>query len=230
MEIDPYLRNRGISKSKRHIEKSESVGFITFEGIDACGKSVQAETLVNNLHRQNIPVCFVRDPGGPAVSERIRDVLLDRDLHTMSALTELFLYEAARSQLMTECIRPALDRGEVVVSDRFTDSTLAYQGYGRSLPLSIIRDLNHHACGGMVPTRTYILDISWEESVRRRSLSPADNDRLESEAEQFYRRIRKGYRILAKEEPSRIRLLDGTLSIEILEQQILEDALSLIIP
>lgn len=216
-----------MGRQQRRKKRTVNV-FLTFEGIDGSGKSVQAEALVRNLRERNIEVCFVRDPGGPKVSERIRNILLDRSLSNMSGLTELLLYEAARSQLVMETIQPALQSGKVVVSDRFSDSTTTYQGYGRSIALDTVNLLNEIGCVGIHPARTYLLDITWEESVRRRSVSSKGNDRLETEAEQFYSKIRKGYRILAENDPGRFMVLDGSLPVSVLEDRILEDALSLI--
>jgi len=145
----------------------------------------------------------------------------------MTPVTELLLYEAARSQLVAEIIRPAVERGEIVISDRFSDSTVAYQQYGRLLPASLVRYLNQQACGEIVPQRTYILDIPWEESLRRRTkLKTAD--RMENEQKNFYHRVRKGYLEIAREEPHRVQLMDGTKSVEILEQEILQDTLIIV--
>jgi len=202
--------------------------FITFEGIDGSGKSVQASALAKNLRRMGYIVTLVRDPGGPSISEQIRNILLDRRHRVMTPVTELFLYEAARSQLVSDTIRPALNRGEVVISDRFTDSTVAYQGCGRSIPPSLVQNANQWACRETFPHRTYILDIPWEESLRRRSASLEKADRLEKEREQFYQRVREGYQIIANEEPHRLRLLDGTKSVKLLEQEILKDTLNIL--
>lgn len=202
--------------------------FITFEGIDGSGKTVQAAALLKNLRQRGYVVTLVRDPGGPSVSEEIRDILLDRRHHLMTPLTELFLYEAARSQLVSDIIRPALNQGEIVISDRFTDSSVAYQGYGRSIPPELIQNANRWACGETIPHRTYILDIPWEESVRRRSTSSEKTDRLENEREHFYQKVREGYQTIANQEPHRVQLLDGTKSIGLLEQEILQDTLNIL--
>jgi len=146
----------------------------------------------------------------------------------MTPLTELFLYEAARSQLVSDIIRPALDRGEVVISDRFTDSTVAYQGSGRSIPPELIQNANRWACGETFPHRTYILDIPWEESIRRRSTSSEETDRLENEREHFFQKVREGYQTIANQEPRRVRLLDGTKPISFLEQEIIQDTLNIL--
>jgi len=171
---------------------------------------------------------FVRDPGGPPISEEVRRILLDHRHHSMSPMTELLLYEAARAQLVTEVIRPALERQKIVICDRFTDSTLAYQGYGRSISIPRIHEANQWACGDTIPDRTYILDISWEESIQRLSKSSVESDRLEKEQESFYQEVRKGYHRIAEEEPQRIRLLDGSKNMNFLKQEILKDAINII--
>ncbi len=145
----------------------------------------------------------------------------------MAPLTELLLYEAARSQLVAEIIHPAVERGEVVISDRFTDSTVAYQQYGRLLPASLVQYLNQQACGKTVPRRTYILDIPWEESLRRRT-DLKDADRMENEQKNFYQKVREGYLEIAREEPQRVRFMHGTKSVKILEQEILQETLTII--
>jgi len=140
----------------------------------------------------------------------------------------LFLYQAARCQLINQVIRPALSRGEVVICDRFTDSTIAYQGWGRGLDIDRIASLNAWVCGDITPLRTYILDIAWEESIRRQHQQPVPADRMEQETQHFHLRVREGYLALAREEPERIRLLDGTRSIDELEQEIFNDVLRLL--
>ena len=202
--------------------------FISFEGIDGSGKTLQAESLSEKLRSLGYSVLHVRDPGGPSLSEKIRDIILDRLHYSMVPMTEFLLYEAARSQLVTEVIQPALNRGEIVISDRFTDSTVAYQGYGRSIRLNDIRVANQWVCGKTFPDRTYILDISWEESISRLSKSAGETDRMEKEKKTFFQKVREGYRTIASEEPERVRLLDGMKSVEFLEQEILKDAINII--
>lgn len=199
--------------------------FLTFEGIDASGKSLQAERLASSLRDEGYDVLHVREPGGTPIAERIRDILLDREHSGMSAVTELFLYEAARAQLVSDTIRPALAEGRIVISDRFSDSTVAYQGYGRSLPLDVIHEVNRLACSGISPLRTYILDIPWKESTsRRKNDTNKKDDRMESEKELFFEKVRKAYHAVAEEEPARILLLDGMRDVEALGEEIFRDA------
>ena len=169
---------------------------------------------------------MLRDPGGTAISEAIRAILLDKAHGAMDPVTELLLYQAARSQMTAQSIRPALESGQIVICDRFTDSTTAYQGHGRGLDSSLIAQANAIGSLGLRPDRTYVLDIPWEESLRRRRGGLAD--RMESEAEAFYDRIRQGYNHIAKTDPQRVRLLDGCQSPEHLEQIIRDDVLNLV--
>ncbi len=200
--------------------------FITFEGIDGSGKSLQAESLVRELEERNFEVLFVRDPGGPALSETIRGILLDRNHTSMTSTAELFLYEAARSQLVEEVIRPAMKEGKIVLCDRFTDSTIAYQGYGRGIDLKRIDDANRMACGDTFPERTYILDVSWEESVRRLSKISAQGDRMENEKRAFFEKVRLGYQSIGRSEKNRVLLLDGMRTIDELLSEIRHDVLN----
>jgi dTMP kinase len=201
---------------------------LTFEGIDGSGKSLQAAALVRRLQDRQYNVLLARDPGGPPIAEAIRHILLDRDHHAMAPMTELFLYEAARSQLVSEIIGPALDRGTIVVCDRYIDSTTAYQSYGRGLPVNFITHTNHRAAGRAWPARTFILDIPWEESQRRRTATGEQSDRMESDIAHFYHNVISGYHEIAKADPERVRLLDGCRSVKSLEREIFEEVLYII--
>ncbi|MBN2414798.1 dTMP kinase [bacterium] len=193
---------------------------ITFEGIDGCGKSVQASALANRLSREKYAVETVREPGGTALSEKIRDIILDRGHMEMAPAAELFLYEAARAQLMSQHLAPLLDSGAVVICDRFTDSTTAYQGYGRELDAGFIRQANGVACRDRYPDITFYLDIPWEESLRRRARERRDADRMEMEQKAFFQRVKTGYAAIAHADPGRVNHLDGMRSIEELENKI----------
>ena len=202
--------------------------FITFEGIDGCGKSLQAKRLAGRLQKKGVQVQLFRDPGCPPISEKVRRILLDRDHGDMSAMTELLLYESARAQLVDEWIRPALEKGDVVLCDRFTDSTLAYQGYGRGLDLDLVRRANDLACRGIFPGLTVVLDIPVEESLRRMAGMNKPADRMENQAREFFERVRRGFRQIAEAEPRRVRILDGLKSEEELEQVIFQDVYPMI--
>ncbi|MCK5147813.1 dTMP kinase [bacterium] len=196
--------------------------FFSFEGLDGSGKSLQSEALTRRLRDHGYNVLQLRDPGGTQISEAIRNILLDLRHNAMDSVTELLLYEAARSQVVAEKIKPALSRGDIVICDRFYDSTTAYQGYGRGLSLELIGKANDIGSHGITPHRTYILDIPWDESLKRRAGTKAD--RLESEARQFYADIREGYRKMTDAAPERFLWLDGTASPDQLEQTIGLDA------
>lgn len=182
--------------------------FITFEGIDGCGKSTQMRRLAAWLRERGHTVETMRDPGGTHVAEHVRALLLDPDA-AIADRTELFLFAAARAQLVDERIRPALQDGHVVLCDRFYDSTTAYQGGGRNVvPRAWLASLHRHTTGGLVPTRTYFIDVPVREAAARRE--HAANDRLEQEAVAFHQRVRDAYHQLATEASSRICTIDGT--------------------
>lgn len=169
--------------------------FIVLEGPDKCGKSTQAKLLAGHLRRQGIPFIHTREPGGTGLAESIRRLLLDTR-HPVDPLAELFLYEASRAQHTREKILPALERGRWVLSERYSLATMAYQGYARKLPLPLIRTLDRIATGGLDPDLTVVLDIPESEfSSRDRSRRL---DRLERESRLFRRRVREGYRRLAR--------------------------------
>ncbi len=187
--------------------------FITFEGLDFSGKSTQVGLLSENLARSGVKSVVVRDPGGTAIGERIRTVLLDRNVLTMSDYTELFLFSASRSQLVHEIIKPTLEGGTIVVLDRFYDSTTAYQGWGRGLPLDSISTINQLASHGLVPTITFFIDIPVDEVERRMIRQKMGADRMEISGRAFYERVREGFLHLASVEP-RFEVVDGTLGIQ----------------
>ena len=187
--------------------------FITFEGGEGCGKSTQVKRLKEALEREGVEVLLTREPGGTWLSEEIRRLIKDQATDAPCDRSELLLFLAARAQLVRNVIRPALEAGTWVVSDRFSDSTLAYQGYGRGLPLDILRDCNDFACEGLKPDLTLLLDVSPETAAaRRRGREAATNtkaDRIERAGDEFHARLRKGFAELAKAEPWRILTIDA---------------------
>ncbi len=193
--------------------------FITFEGIDGCGKSTQAKLLEERL-RAAFPtnIVFVRDPGNTGISESIRALILDNKHTAMTARTELLLYSAARAQLVDTIIAPALQSGAIVVSDRFTDSTIAYQSFGRGLPLEDIRRANVVATGGLIPHLTFFLDVPLAHAKERCASKNAD--RLENAGDEFFERVIHGYRVLSEAEPERVVCLDATLEVQVLHYRI----------
>jgi dTMP kinase len=196
--------------------------FITFEGIDLCGKSTQAQLLVDHLRTKSIEVVLSREPGGPPISEKIRQILLSREHASMSPLPGLLLYEAGRAQHTEELIRPTLEAGKCVILDRYGDASVAYQGWGRGLGADLVKRLNDLATGGLLPDITILLDLSPEEAARRAPQKDWQADRLEGEVIDFHRRVREGYRQLAEEESYRVKLIDGRGRVDDIHQQILK--------
>jgi len=193
--------------------------FLTFEGGEGCGKSTQIALLEPVLSEADLKVEVVREPGGTRLGERVRDILLDPASTGMTPVAELLLYQASRAQLVTERILPALSVGSVVLCDRFTDSTLAYQGYGRGLPKEGIETLSRMATCDLVPNLTIVLDIDPALGLVRAARSGAD--RLEAEQMAFHERVRQGFLELAKEEPVRCVVIDASGSVEEIHAMIL---------
>lgn len=202
--------------------------FFTFEGIDGCGKTTQLRLFARYLRRRRIPFILTREPGGTELGERIRSIVLRRASTGMDPRTEVLLLFASRAQNVAECIRPALKRGQVVLSDRFTDASLAYQGYGRGLDRHLVRQLHHFACQNLKPDMTFVIDIDPRTSVRRarrrNTSARRDEGRFEQETLAFYERVRRGYRALARREPRRVKLIRGEDSVEAVHRQIVAQA------
>jgi len=190
--------------------------FITLEGIDGCGKSTQASLLVQRFKQCGVDFISLREPGGTPVGEAVRQVLLDNRL-TLSLESELLLYMAARTELVEQVIIPALKENKVVLCDRFTDSTVAYQGYGGGADLHWIQLLNNQATRKLIPSLTILLDLPVEEATARRV---GEKDRMESKDIYFHGRVRNGYLELARKEPQRINVLDATETREIIHDKI----------
>jgi len=193
--------------------------FIVFEGLDGSGKTTQAGRLARHLEGRSHEVVSVEEPGGTPLGERLRELLLDARCD-LSPLSELLLYEASRSELTQRVIRPALERGAIVICQRYTYSSLAYQGYGRGLSLEFIEELNQRATGGLTPDVVFFLDVPAEEGLRRLR-GVREPDRLEEGGLEFLRRVERGYYELAERVPEMIRL-DGTQPPERLFEGILE--------
>ena len=181
--------------------------FVTFEGLDGCGKSTQMELLAAALAERGYVVTVTREPGGTALGEAIRDMLLDPRHHGMSARAEALLYAAARAQLVEQVIRPALEDGQIVLCDRYIDSSLAYQGYGRGLGIDYVMLVNDWGIGGLFPDLTLFLDL--DDSVRSSRMATVP-DRLEAEDDEFHKRVAQGYRELLQVHRHRIRRVDAT--------------------
>ena len=187
--------------------------FITFEGGEGCGKSTQVKRLKAALEELGVEVLLTREPGGTVLSEQIRHLIKDQSEDPPCDRSELLLFLAARAQLVRNVIRPALERGAWVVSDRFSDSTLAYQGYGRGLSLDLIAQTNDFACEGLKPNLTVLLEVSAETARQRlrarEAATSMSADRIELAGEEFHSRLARGFRELAKAEPYRIKTVDA---------------------
>ena len=208
--------------------------FISFEGIDGSGKSTQAQLLLDRLKAEGYDAVLYREPGGTELSERVRELLLDPELH-ITSFAELLLFSAARAQLVSERIRPALENGQIILCDRFFDSTVAYQGGGRNLgEFDWLRDFNLKVTGGLVPGRTYLVEIDAATAALRRARRapagmPATEDRMEAAGQAFYERVAAAYDRLARAEPDRIMRLDGSQPLEIIHEQIWNDVQALLV-
>lgn len=192
--------------------------FITFEGIDGCGKTTQIKLLKDYFEKQGKTVLLTREPGAKGLGVKLREILLNYD-GEVSPNCESFLFLADRAQHIDTIIKPAVERGEIVLCDRHTDSTVAYQGYGRGVDLERIHLLNNIATSGMKPDLTFIFDIDIKTSMIRVG---KEQDRMESAGIEFFKRTREGYLEIAKNEPDRVKLLQGTDTIENIHNQILD--------
>ncbi len=205
--------------------------FLTFEGIEGCGKSTQVRLLTDRLIHDGFQVVTTREPGDGEIGGRIRELLLSVN-SKLDPLTELFLLAADRTRHVAEIIEPELAVGTIVISDRYADSSAAYQGYGRGLPLDFIDRINHAATAGTIPDLTFVLDIDPEISIERSHIRLRQQNmfesegRFESENLHFHHRVRNGYLSIARSEPERVRLIDAGSSIQdisrIIEQMVYE--------
>ncbi len=197
--------------------------FITFEGIEGCGKSTQAKLLTDNLRRAGYKVLFTREPGGPPISEKIRDILLDPEHSKMHRLTEIFLYMASRSQHTMQWIKPALEKGTIVICDRYYDSTYAYQGAARKIPRDIVHFINKVAINSVKPDITFLIDVPVKIGLKRIGKTAdkkSHTDRLENESDEFHKAVRKSYLELSKTQKDRIIILDGQDEISTLQRRV----------
>ena len=192
--------------------------FITFEGIDGSGKTTQFRLLAERLRSQGRLVVETVEPGGTEIGRQIRSILLDAKNTGLNARAELLLYFASRAQNVAEAIRPALEEGAIVMCDRFTDSTLVYQGCGRGLGPEVVMALHRVACGDLMPDLTVLIDIDLDESLGRargRNTAEASSEtRLDDESREFHAAVRDGYLALAAKEPERFVIVDGSAGIE----------------
>ncbi len=200
--------------------------FYSFEGIDYSGKSTQIELLRKFLERKGYQVYVLREPGGTSISEKIRDLLLDNKNSNMTDICEIFLYSAARTQLIAEKIIPLLQKKYFVIADRYVDSTTAYQGFGRGIDEKIVQQINRTATAGLMPQITFLMNVTPEISIARRRKSGRSADRLEESGEAFFNRVYQGYQQLAMENKSRYVVLEAEKPKEFIYQQIIKIVLS----
>lgn len=194
--------------------------FITLEGPEGSGKSSQIPALADFLREQGYQVYTTREPGGTTIGDQIRTVLHDLDNTSMHPRTEILLFLAARAQHVEEVIRPLLEKGTIVICDRYADSTLAYQGYGHGVDLDILKKLLDFSTGGLYPDLTILLDIDVEKGLNRRKESGGEWNRLDAYTLAFHRRVREGYLTLVANEPQRWRIVDAAQSIENVQESL----------
>lgn len=191
--------------------------FITFEGSEGCGKSTQSQLIFDDLQQQNRRVRLIREPGGVVISEKIRDILLDKNHGEMNKECETLLYMAARAQVVEDVIIPELQQGTILLCDRFLDSTIAYQGYGCGVNVDIIKTMGLFATKGIQPDITFFLDLDTQEGLNRRG---RERDRIELRSKEYHDKVRYGYQQIAKQDPQRVIMLDGSQSKQALFSQI----------
>jgi dTMP kinase len=184
--------------------------FITFEGCDGSGKSTQMKLIRERLEDAGIDVLVTREPGGTEFGELVRRVLLDSSGPDRTSLAELFLYAASRAEIVHKVIMPALERGQVVLTERFADSTTVYQGYAGGIPVEDVETINNVATCGLVPDLTFVLDVN-DPQVFHDRLAPKSKDKIEMRDDRYHAKVREGYRQLARNHPERVRLIDATL-------------------
>ena len=197
--------------------------FLTFEGLDGCGKTTQLRLLAERLRAAGETVIETAEPGGTSIGDSIRRILLDPTNDHMGPTAEMLLYFAARAQNVHEIVTPATARGEIVISDRWTDSTWAYQGFGRGLGVDVVRSLDEIACAGRKPDLTIWVDVDLETSLDRakqRNEDEAAADRMDAQSRVFYERVLEGYRRLSEDDPQRVRRVDGHGTVDEVAQRV----------
>ncbi len=188
--------------------------FITFEGLDFSGKSTQAKMLHEYLKKNKIKTILLREPGGTTISEKVREIILDREHIEMTPLTEFMLFSASRSQLVSQVIKPHLKKGYVVICDRYYDSSTAYQSYGGKMELKQVLKVNDIATGGLKPDITFLIDISPADAFKRAALRAGAKDRMENKNTVFFKKVYNGFKDIARNNKKRFIVINGNLSIE----------------
>ena len=200
--------------------------FITFEGVEGSGKTTQIRLAGEFLRQKGLPFIVTQEPGGTPLGERIREILLNHGGFDISGEAEVFLFAAARAQHTDRLIRPALEKGQVILCDRFSDATIAYQAYGRGLPLEAVREICRLASRGLSPRLTLLFDLPVEKGLERafRRIAGREEasreDRFEREHLDFHRRIREGYLAIAQQEPDRVKIIDASQNIETTRREV----------
>ncbi len=194
--------------------------FVTFEGPEGSGKSTQIKLAHQFLTELGVPVVITREPGGTVIGDQIRETVHHVKNTEMSPVAELLLYSASRAQLVAELIRPSLEAGKVVLCDRYADSTLAYQGYGRGLDLTMLNDITGYATQGLKPDLTLLFDIDVQAGINRRTIGGEEMNRLDLESIQFHEKVRQGYHQLAAFEPKRWIFIEADRSIKAIQQEV----------
>jgi dTMP kinase len=194
--------------------------FVTFEGPEGSGKSTQIQLLCAYLQARHLPAVRTREPGGTRIGDRIRDVILSPEHAELLPPTEFLLFSASRAQLVAQFIRPHLQAGDIVLCDRYADSSLAYQGYAHGLDLSALRQVTQFATGGLKPDLTFYFDLDVSAGLRRKRDGDSPLDRLDSQAIEFHERVRRGYLAMAEEEPQRWVVVDAAQRVEEIQQQV----------
>jgi dTMP kinase len=197
--------------------------FITFEGPEGAGKSTQIRLVKEYLEQKGLPSITVREPGGTLLGDRIREILLSPESGEMAQRSEILLYAASRAQLVEKVIFPALTRGDIVLCDRYVDSSIAYQGYGAQWEICDIVQINKWATGGLKPQRTYLLDLPVELGQKRIQIRGNKKDRMELKEKMFHERVRSGFLSLSDREPDRFRVIDARMTEKAVFQEIVSD-------
>lgn len=221
-----FLSPALLGKAKGSRDEARFVGgregfFVSFEGCEGSGKTTQADMLRAYLEENDVRVILTREPGGTRTGDMIRQILLDPEIKELAPITEALLFAANRAQVVVEVIKPSLEQGIFVISDRFTDSSLAYQGVGRGLGLEAVKNLNEWATGGIEPNLTFYLDIPYEDSLARRSSEIVD--RIEMEPKEFHENVRQAYAMLARIYPGRIVTIDARNSPEEMHSRVIAE-------
>jgi dTMP kinase len=183
--------------------------FITFEGCDGCGKTTVLKLVSEELSKRNIDFLLTREPGGSKIAEQIRNIILDKKNIEEDSRTEALLYAASRRQHLTDVVLPALEKGKLVLSDRYIDSSLAYQGYARGIGIKEVMSINAFAINGLMPDVTFFLDLTPEEGLKRIASRSRESDRLDKEKLAFHQKVYEGYKIIIKDDPKRFVIIDA---------------------